>query len=573
MDANSELPSYYPPFLPKAPLEGSRYASGPRLPSITEMPTVSPTPTPATTPGAFLPNPNASPFVSKRVTIRSESGKELDLERFRTQVAPPRRPVAVRIESEDGRRERLLSEAAERGEDVTELRAKLLAETQGKKLTKAQKKKAKAKAREEPPREELAERSRKQTGETTKDSASTHSTAAHDDANSQAPPTPLKLSPTKDSFSSALVAARVIGELDHIPYPEGINRPTPGLNAKARQGKFRYDRAFLLQFASVCKEKPASLQFLHVPPLNIIALSALDKDLSTIHRGRRVPVQTSTGPQKASANDSAPRGSSETSAYSPFGRMGQVAPVISGPAFATHTYRGKSEGIPTSQQGSSSMLASTHPEGVDEITMRSSLPRAKGAHRVGVSPAGSVKMDSQRRPLMLLPRTIPTSSGSRPSYAYATASTSGASASCGIGTSLPTEEANIRIQKYSKKFFNTRDLSKAEAYFTSLLVEYRHLLVTNLVARAIDLKEDDAELVAALFARAYSQNLCSPSAFEEGFTPMAKQLDRIAVGNWKAVYLFAVMAKGAHLHEDKARCARLIAHSVDCDQLVSLLSS
>ncbi|KAM6495306.1 hypothetical protein JOM56_009929 [Amanita muscaria] len=46
-----------------------------------------------------------------------------------------------------------------------------------------------------------------------------------------------------------------------------ISSPKPELNVGAKEGKFRYDRDFLMQFMSICKEKPDSL-----PPLDAIGL-------------------------------------------------------------------------------------------------------------------------------------------------------------------------------------------------------------------------------------------------------------------------------------------------------------
>ncbi|KAJ1305948.1 hypothetical protein OPQ81_010665 [Rhizoctonia solani] len=70
---------------------------------------------------------------------------------------------------------------------------------------------------------------------------------------------------------SALASARIIEDLNSVPYPETIKTPNPDLNIAATPGKFRYDREFLLQFMNVCKEKPDSL-----PPLDAIGLEPGD---------------------------------------------------------------------------------------------------------------------------------------------------------------------------------------------------------------------------------------------------------------------------------------------------------
>ncbi|KAF5391173.1 hypothetical protein D9757_002991 [Collybiopsis confluens] len=57
----------------------------------------------------------------------------------------------------------------------------------------------------------------------------------------------------------ALTTARIIDDLGSVPYPEGIKSPRMELNVNGKDGKFRYDPDFLLQFMSVCKEKPDNL--------------------------------------------------------------------------------------------------------------------------------------------------------------------------------------------------------------------------------------------------------------------------------------------------------------------------
>ncbi|KAF8678776.1 ARM repeat-containing protein [Rhizoctonia solani] len=84
-------------------------------------------------------------------------------------------------------------------------------------------------------------------------------------------PGPLDLTSAQGNRSaappSALASARIIEDLNVVPYPETIKTPNPDLNIAATPGKFRYDREFLLQFMNVCKEKPDSL-----PPLDAIGL-------------------------------------------------------------------------------------------------------------------------------------------------------------------------------------------------------------------------------------------------------------------------------------------------------------
>ena len=115
-------------------------------------------------------------------------------------------------------------------------------------------------------------------------------------------PGPLDLEEAKKSNiagpQSALATARIISDILSVPYPEGVSSPNPALNQNAKEGKFRcvsitfrmnlfsditiyrYDRDFLLQFMSICKEKPATL-----PPLDAIGIEPLDHSSLHLMRG------------------------------------------------------------------------------------------------------------------------------------------------------------------------------------------------------------------------------------------------------------------------------------------------
>ncbi|KAF5357330.1 hypothetical protein D9758_005883 [Tetrapyrgos nigripes] len=95
-------------------------------------------------------------------------------------------------------------------------------------------------------------------------------------------PGPLDLSTTKNipaPLPSALATARNIDDLGRVPYPEGVKSPSIELNVNAKDGKFRYDRDFLLQFMSICKEKPDML-----PPLDAIGLEPADQSSYSMGR-------------------------------------------------------------------------------------------------------------------------------------------------------------------------------------------------------------------------------------------------------------------------------------------------
>ncbi|KAL0571793.1 hypothetical protein V5O48_010167 [Marasmius crinis-equi] len=98
-------------------------------------------------------------------------------------------------------------------------------------------------------------------------------------------PGPLDLSSAQkpnipQPLPSALATARIIDDLGRVPYPEGVRSPKVELNVNAQSGKFRYDRDFLLQFMSICKEKPDML-----PPLDAIGLEPADNSSFGLSRG------------------------------------------------------------------------------------------------------------------------------------------------------------------------------------------------------------------------------------------------------------------------------------------------
>lgn len=188
---------------------------------------------------------------------------------------------------------------------------------------------------------------------------------------------------------------------------------------------------------------------------------------------------------------------------------------------------------------------------------------------VDLGAGGVPEAPMQRRKLNLLPRTI------KPEEAKETPAQSAANSeddSPEAGPSMSADDAKKRVEEDSKEFFAVRDLDEAEVYFTKLPVEHRHVLVETLVTVAVERKDVDAELVASLFARAVSKNLCSPAAFEEGFTPIAELLDDIVYDSPKAFSLFATMMKGAGLDKDEERRNQLASKSMDSDKLISLLS-
>ncbi|KAL4079170.1 hypothetical protein J3A83DRAFT_4207610 [Scleroderma citrinum] len=119
----------------------------------------------------------------------------------------------------------------------------------------------------------------------------------------------------KDSSSpplSALMTARNIDRLDEIEYPEGIKSPRIELNQNAKDGKFRYDRDFLLQFMMVCKEKPP-----HLPSLDILGIEPVDQSSYSMTRGGSGRHRQASAVMSASASRSASVGLGIASGFKP----------------------------------------------------------------------------------------------------------------------------------------------------------------------------------------------------------------------------------------------------------------
>ncbi|KAG1802921.1 uncharacterized protein HD556DRAFT_1263252 [Suillus plorans] len=115
-------------------------------------------------------------------------------------------------------------------------------------------------------------------------------------------PGPLDLaSTTKKDISapppSALLTARVIENLSEVAYPEGIKSPKVELNANVRDGRFRYDRDFLMQFMHICKEKPPTL-----PALDVLGIEPVDQASFPMARGGSGRHRNASGAMPVSAN-------------------------------------------------------------------------------------------------------------------------------------------------------------------------------------------------------------------------------------------------------------------------------
>ncbi|KIJ07924.1 hypothetical protein PAXINDRAFT_102754, partial [Paxillus involutus ATCC 200175] len=86
---------------------------------------------------------------------------------------------------------------------------------------------------------------------------------------------------------SALTTTKNIERLQDVKYPKGVRGPREDLNKDAKDGKFRYDRGFLLQFMHICKEKP-----LNLARLDVLGIEPVDQTSLSMTRGgsgRQIP--------------------------------------------------------------------------------------------------------------------------------------------------------------------------------------------------------------------------------------------------------------------------------------------
>ncbi|RPD57735.1 hypothetical protein L227DRAFT_551661 [Lentinus tigrinus ALCF2SS1-6] len=279
----------------------------------------------------------------------------------------------------------------------------------------------------------------------------------------------------------------------------------------------------------------------------------------------------------AVAGGPATRPASKAGDLSKFGQINKQTPMTFGPSSVFQKGDKTKSRESTIRAGSTNMFSmlSGNPELAAEVPSGKSSrpPSRKNSIDLGSGGAPDAAGQPQRKRLQLLPRSVPVEnkSESTPGASAANSDDEGAESTTG-GHGMSEAEAKTRIEEDSKEFFSIRDLEEAEVYFTKLPSEHRHMLVDKLVTKAIESKEADAQLVADLFDRAVSRNLCSPASFEEGFTPTAEILDDIVIDAPKALNLFAIMMKGAHLHEDEERRTRLASKSMDSDKLVGLLT-
>ncbi|KAF7315030.1 MI domain-containing protein [Mycena indigotica] len=180
------------------------------------------------------------------------------------------------------------------------------------------------------------------------------------------------------------------------------------------------------------------------------------------------------------------------------------------------------------------------------------------------SPESKAPEPTQRKRLIPAPRSKPTEE----SAATPAGSDESESESEGeVAAEMSDEAADRKVAEDSKEFFAIRNLDEAEAYFSALPPAHHPRLVEKLAGSALEAKESDAQLVADLFGRVSSKELCSAEAFEEGLAPLAEILEDIAIDAPKAPNYFALIMKLVTFDDERQK--RVAEKTGDVDKLLA----
>ncbi|KAH8109017.1 ARM repeat-containing protein, partial [Phellopilus nigrolimitatus] len=199
---------------------------------------------------------------------------------------------------------------------------------------------------------------------------------------------------------SALATARHIQDLDQVQYPEGVKSPKPELNTNAKDGKFRYDRDFLMQFMSVCKKKPDNL-----PLLETIGLEPSDQAHSS-GSGRR-GVSGGMGPPSSTAARQTSVGLGIGSLNS-FGKPASGFPTIgnfsapgklSSERFMRSTSMGDPPGGPPFTGGRSSPMVRSSSQGGPSAIGAGPLGSKRGEARNDANRISAAQAHASRKPV------------------------------------------------------------------------------------------------------------------------------------------------------------------------------
>jgi len=270
------------------------------------------------------------------------------------------------------------------------------------------------------------------------------------------------------------------------------------------------------------------------------------------------------------AGGSTPRPPPKAGDLSNFGKINMSGPVVMGPSsvWAGKKDTAKRDSTFTRVNSSANMFMMLGRDG--EVIPETGSKPSRPSSRTSVDLGAGGTPEPRRKKLKLLPRVKPIKEANEVNSGPADYSED----KSGDDTppAISEAEANKRIAEDIKEFFSVRVVGESEYYFTRLPSEYHHRLVTKMVSTAVESKEADGKLVADAFARAAKKRLCSISAFEEGFLPVAGLLDDIAIDAPMAFQIMATMMKGAGLDKDKWRRGRIAQKSVDGNKLLGLLA-
>ncbi|CAG8570984.1 22012_t:CDS:10 [Dentiscutata erythropus] len=154
--------------------------------------------------------------------------------------------------------------------------------------------------REKREEQERIEKERKEQEEAEKKKEEAKAKAESEEAERNRPG-PLDLSRTTSAPAGPLSSARLIDDLNSVPYPPHIKSPNP-----SAPGKYKYDRSFLMQFMNVCKEKPENL-----PALDAIGMDEAKDDKKNARNPPRLTSRSSSQHAKSSP--------SQATQYQPMG--------------------------------------------------------------------------------------------------------------------------------------------------------------------------------------------------------------------------------------------------------------
>jgi translation initiation factor 4G len=267
----------------------------------------------------------------------------------------------------------------------------------------------------------------------------------------------------------------------------------------------------------------------------------------------------------------APRAPPKAGDLSHFGKINKTSqPATFGPTSIFSKKDVKGRDTPTnslSRTASSSnmfsMLSGNSTEPVVETvqpTRTTSRPPSR-KNSVDFTQGGLTEVSGGRKKLNLLPRTVPVEEVDKVEEENGTHSDSEID-SPAPGPSMTEDEAKTKIAEDATELWHVRNLHDAESYFVALPSEHRHLLVNELVTKALESKEDDVKLVSDVFSRVAESSTCSASSFEEGFAPSLEFLDDVAIDSPQAYAFTARLLRASGLSR---KAIDLLAGKINAD--------